>query len=171
MKTFLKLLLLTLMVLALVGCNTAKNEPQSNPEPSGTNEVNTQESATPSEPAEASPEETTIQEPESELESEPKTETNITPEMALQGIDAYCHFAYDWSIAEENPDIMYVQMGEETDTEYQVVFRSYTGAFVYYFVDKTTGTTRIVETAPNAEDETETETQVGTINLFDYLNN
>lgn len=61
--------------------------------------------------------------------------------------------------------MMYIEMGEETETEYQVVFRSYTGAFVYFYVDKTSGTTRMVEHVPtlNIKDET------GTINLFDYL--
>jgi Fic family protein len=29
---------------------------------------------------------------------------------------------------------MYVQMGEESDSAYQVVFRSYTGAFVNFYV-------------------------------------
>ena len=42
---------------------------------------------------------------------------------------------------------MYVQMGEETDSAYQVVFRSYTGAFVNFYVNKTSGTTRMEETA------------------------
>lgn len=60
---------------------------------------------------------------------------------------------------------MYVQMGEETDSAYQVVFRSYTGAFVYFYVDKTSGATRIVEKVPNLN----VEEDVGTINLFDYL--
>ena len=60
---------------------------------------------------------------------------------------------------------MYVQMGEETDSAYQVVFRSYTGAFVNFYVDKASGTTRMVESVPalNVEEET------GTINLLDYL--
>lgn len=89
----------------------------------------------------------------------------ITAEMAYEGVNNYCHTAYDWSVAEDNPDIMYVQMGEETETEYQVVFRSYTGAFVHFHVDKATGTTRMVETVPSLHVEEET----GTINLFDYL--
>lgn len=46
--------------------------------------------------------------------------------MALKGVSNYCHSAYDWSAAEDNPSIMYVEMGEETDSAYQVVFRSYT---------------------------------------------
>ena len=60
---------------------------------------------------------------------------------------------------------MYVQMGEETDSAYRVVFRSYTGAFVHFYVDKASGTTRMVEKVPSLN----IEEQSGTINLFDYL--
>ena len=72
----------------------------------------------------------------------------ITADMAYEGINNYCHSTYDWSVAKDNevnPDIMYLTMGEETDSTYEVVFRSYTGAFVHFFVDKTSGTTRMVE--------------------------
>jgi len=89
----------------------------------------------------------------------------ITKEMAFEGVNNYCHKEYDWSVAKDNPDIMYVQMGEETDSAYQVVFRSYTGAFVHFYVNKTSGTTRIVEKVPSLSVEEET----GTIELFDYL--
>ena len=75
--------------------------------------------------------------------------SKITAEMAYEGVNNYCH----------------IQMGEETETEYQVVFRSYTGAFVYFYVDKTSGTTKMVEKVPNLGVEEES----GTINLFDYL--
>ena len=85
--------------------------------------------------------------------------------MAYEGINKYCHSAYDWSVAKDNPDIMYLQMGEETDSSYQVVFRSYTGAFVHFYVNKTSGTTKIVEIALSLNVEQVT----GTINLFDYL--
>ena len=91
--------------------------------------------------------------------------TPITAEMAYEGVNNYCHSEYDWSMAEDNPSIMSVTMGEETETEYQVIFRSYTGSFVHFYVDKASGTTRMVEVVPmmNIEEET------GTINLFDYL--
>ena len=89
----------------------------------------------------------------------------ITAEMAYEGVNNYCHSVYDWSIAEENPSIMYVEMGEETDSVYQVVFRSYTGALVYFYVDKTSGTTRIVERVPNLG----VEEEVGKFELFDYV--
>ncbi len=91
--------------------------------------------------------------------------TSITAEMAYEGVNNYCHSEYDWSVAEDNPSIMYVAMGDETDTEYQVIFRSYTGSFVHFYVDKASGNTRMVEVVPmmNIEEE------AGTINLFDYL--
>ena len=93
------------------------------------------------------------------------SERNITKEMAFEGINNYCHSAYDWSIAEENPSMMYLKMGEETESEYQVIFRSYTGAFVYFYVEKTNGSTRMVEYVPTLD----VENEVGTIDLFDYI--
>ena len=91
----------------------------------------------------------------------------ITAEMAFEGVNNYCHSEYDWSAAEGNPDMMYVTMGEETEAEYQVIFRSYTGALVYFYVDKATGKTRMVEYVPALD----TENEVGTLNLSDYLKN
>lgn len=89
----------------------------------------------------------------------------VTPQMALEGVSNYCHAEYDWSAAEDNPSIMYVEMGEETDAEYEVVFRSYTGAFVLFYVDKTSGSTRMVEYVPALD----IREDAGTINLSDYL--
>ena len=89
----------------------------------------------------------------------------VTAEMALEGISNYCHEEYDWSIAEDNPDIMYIEMGEETDSTYQVVFRSYTGAFVYFYVDKASGQTRMEDYVPMLNIRSE----AGSIELFDYL--
>ena len=93
------------------------------------------------------------------------TKRKITAEMAYEGVSNYCHSMYDWSVAKDNPSIMYVQMGEETDSAYQVVFRSYTGAFVNFYVDKTSGTTRMEEYVPTLD----VRNDAGTIELFDYL--
>ena len=101
--------------------------------------------------------------PEAELSTVP--EKKITAETAYEGICNYCRITYDWSAAEDNPDIMYLEMGEETESEYQVIFRSYTGAFVYFYVDKSSGTTRITEYVPILD----LEEEVGAIELFDYL--
>ncbi len=89
----------------------------------------------------------------------------IAADMAYQGVNNYCHHKYDWSVAEDNPSMMYVKMGEETETEYQVIFRSYTGAFVYFYVDKSSGATRMVEYVPTLD----VTNEAGTIDLFDYL--
>ena len=105
----------------------------------------------------------------------------ITEEMAYEGVNSYCHSAYDWGVVEDNRQqsdslgereeseadspMMYVTMGEETDSTYQVVFRSYTGAIVYFYVNKSSGSTRMVESVPALDIEEE----AGTINLFDYL--
>lgn len=85
--------------------------------------------------------------------------------MAYEGVSNYCHSAYDWTVAEDNPDIMTLEMGEETDSAYQVVFRSYTGALVYFYVDKTSGSTKMVEYVPTLD----IHNDAGTINLFDYI--
>ena len=92
-------------------------------------------------------------------------ESSITAEIAYEGVNNYCHSMYDWSIAKENPSIMYVEMGEESDTAYHVVFRSYTGAFVNFYVDKTSGITRMEEYVPSLD----VKSDAGTINLLDYI--
>ena len=93
------------------------------------------------------------------------TKSEIMAEMAYEGISNYCHNTYDWSVAEENPSIMYVEMGEETDSAYQVIFRSYTGSFVNFYVDKASGTTRMEEYVPTLD----VRNEAGTIDLFDYI--
>jgi len=89
----------------------------------------------------------------------------ITAQMALEGVTNYCHSEYDWSVATDDPSIMYVKMEDETPSEYHVVFRSYTGAYVFFYVDKSSGNTRMVETVPALNVKQET----GTINLIDYI--
>ncbi len=85
--------------------------------------------------------------------------------MALEGVSNYCHKEFDWSVADENPSMMYVTLGEGTETEHKVVFRSYTGAFTYFYVDKSSGSTRLVEYVPGLE----ITNPAGTIELTDYL--
>ena len=89
----------------------------------------------------------------------------ITKVMAYNGVNNYCHQNFDWSIAKDNSDMMYVEMGEETDTEYEVMFRIYTGSFTYFYVNKSDGKTRIVEYVPALDIREES----GTISIFDYI--
>ncbi len=89
----------------------------------------------------------------------------LTAEMAFEAVNNYCHQAYDWSPAADNPSLMGVSMGEETDSTYQVVFRSYTGALVTFHISKASGTARMVESVPALNVESED----GILNVFDYL--
>ena len=93
------------------------------------------------------------------------SQDSISKEMAFEGVSNYCHSKYDWGVAKDNPEIMYVKMGEETESEYQVIFRSYTGSFVYFYVNKSSGITRLVDYVPTLDIEEE----AGTINLYDYI--
>ena len=36
------------------------------------------------------------------------SQNNISEQMAYDGVYNYCRSVYDWSIAEDNPDIMYL---------------------------------------------------------------
>lgn len=92
-------------------------------------------------------------------------QAGITAEMAYEAVNNYCHSEYDWSIATENPSMMSVTMGEETENEYKVIFRSYTGALVNFYVDKSNGMTRMVESVPTLD----VDSVVGTIDIMDYL--
>lgn len=92
-------------------------------------------------------------------------EPGITAEMAYEGVYQYCLAAYDWSAAEENPDLMGLEMGEETEEAYLVTFRSYTGAFVDFRVDKESGAATLTERVPALG----IEEDGGTIDLYDYL--
>ena len=94
-----------------------------------------------------------------------KQALDITADMAFDGVNNYCHREYDWSMAEENPSMVYVALEQETDTDYQLVFRSYTGALVHFYVDKATGTTRMVESVPTLG----VDSVLGTIDITDYL--
>ncbi len=89
--------------------------------------------------------------------------TEITKEMALEGTGNYCRLAYGWTGGDG--DGSYLSSGDETDSELIVVFRSYTGTVVTFFVEKADGSTRITEYVPILS----TETEAGTIDLFDYI--
>ena len=91
----------------------------------------------------------------------------ITAETAYEGVNNYCHSTYDWSSAQTDSVTMYVTMGEETDSVYQVLFRSYTGALVYFYVNKESGSTKIVEHVPALG----VTNEAGAIDLFDYIGN
>lgn len=157
-KSVIVFLLVFGMSAMLIGCGT-KNEKASGTSAPSNSENNESQNN------ESQKDETQKDDSQNNESQKDESQNKITAEMAYEGVNNYCHSEYDWSAAEENTDIMYVEKGEETETEYQVVFRSYTGAFVYFYVDKSSGSTRLVEYVPNLDIEEE----AGTINIYDYL--
>ncbi|MBO4831641.1 MAG: transglutaminase domain-containing protein [Oscillospiraceae bacterium] len=89
--------------------------------------------------------------------------TEITKDMALEGVGNYCRLAYGWTGGDD--DGSYLTSGDETDSEHTLIFRSYTGTVVTFFIEKAGGSTRITEYVPILG----TETEAGTIDLFDYI--
>ena len=63
--------------------------------------------------------------PSSETSGAEVPQTGITAEMAYEGVNNYCHSHYDWSVAEENPDVMYVRMGGTS------MWKATRGSFLY----------------------------------------
>ncbi len=137
MKKILFATALLAIALLMVGCDNTNEEIKNKPEPSGNSEV-------------------AIVEPSS-------SETQLTEEKAYEAIQNYCNETYGYTPESSS---MYIEIGDEIDNEYQMRFRSYTGAFVYFYIDKATGDARMVEKVPDLDVEEES----GTINVFDYLN-
>ncbi len=125
------------IALLMVGCSNTNEEIKNIPKPSDNSEVAIVEPST--------------------------VETQLTDETAYEAIQNYCNEKYGYTPASSS---MYLVKEDETDNEYQIKFRSYTGAFVYFYVEKETGVTRMVEKVPDLDIEEE----AGTINVFDYLN-
>ncbi len=128
--------------LLITGCNNTNKEVKNEPVSSGNTEVTLAENI--------------VNEPTS-------AESQLTEEMAYEAIYNYCSERYGYSLTSSS---MYLEVEDETDDEYKIKFRSYTGAYVYFYIDKTSGVARMVEVEPNLDVEEET----GTINVFDYLN-
>ena len=136
MKTIFYLMAIIALGLLMVGCNNTNEDVKNEPATSGNAEVTVAE--TPSESGE------------------------LTAEMAYEAIRNYCNETYGYTEASSS---MYLEIGDGTDDEYQVRFRSYTGAYVYFYIDKATGVARMVETVPDLN----VEEEAGTINVYDYL--
>ena len=71
------------------------------------------------------------------------------------------HIAFSFILA----ILLFCSCGSSTSN--LVVFRSYTGTFVNFYVDKASGSTRMEEYVPTLD----VRNEAGTINLFDYLKN
>ena len=90
----------------------------------------------------------------------------VTEETAYEGIKNYCRHEFGQDLGEEELDYR-LEMGEETESCFQVIFRSYTGAIVTFSVEKSDGTTWVNEYVPVLD----VENEAGAFNLYDFLGN
>ena len=94
---------------------------------------------------------------------------SISDEQAVMAIKEYCY--------SQNPDLkkiekdgeypVYWEVSSSNEDEIVVLFRSYTGAQIRYYIDRTTGNTQITEFMPGiSQDE---EPMEETLNVRDYI--
>ncbi|MBQ7061613.1 MAG: hypothetical protein IJM85_07505 [Clostridia bacterium] len=93
------------------------------------------------------PPETAAPEPTAEATEAPSAAPEVTADMAYEGVSTYCQLEYGWRPGQGEYGAE-LTVGEETDTEHQLAFRSYTGAIVRFFIDKASGLTRMKEYVP-----------------------
>ena len=92
------------------------------------------------------------------------SESAITGPMALKGVRNYCGSAYGLSTDDGQTADINLEIDDVTDSVYQLSYLSYTGAVVKFYVDRTTGLTRVTEYAPGLD----VENDAGTFSILDY---
>lgn len=98
-----------------------------------------------------------------------KNNDEILEDQAVEAIRNYCctiNPDLDSISAEEYP--VYWEIVSSDDSEIVVLFRSYTGAQVRYYIDRSTGMTTITEFVPGITDEEEPTGE--SINVREYMN-
>ncbi len=96
-------------------------------------------------------------------------EKRISEEQALAAIKKYCHTCNPdlESIADAGEYPVYWDVSSVTDSEIVVLFRSYTGAQIRYYIDSVSGETYITEFVPGITSEEERTGE--SINAWDYI--
>lgn len=94
----------------------------------------------------------------------------INNENALSAIKNYCYINYpDLKDMEESDDFTtYFEVEKDENEEIVVLFRSYTGAQVRYYIDVESGETYVTEFVPYITEKEEKTDE--TFNIRDYIN-
>lgn len=151
MKKKLIVAVALIMVLGMIGCNSKSKTNQEKIE--GTDD----------------PTSVTIESKDSENETVDIPDAVITDEQALTAIKNYCYI--------NNPDLeaiekageypVYWNITSSDEKQIVVLFRSYTGAEVRYYIDKNSGDTYVTEFVPGIL--TEEERTDESFNVKDYF--
>ena len=155
MKKKFAVMLACVMALGLVACGTKTEETSSlqvEAIPAAQESIQTNETTETTETAEAS-----------------ETTGKITEEQATQAIHDYCIESFpDLANMEGSDDYtLYWEASTNENGEIVVLYRSYTGALIRYYVNPETGDTYVTEQVPGIiDDEQRTEE---TLNVKDYI--
>ena len=100
-----------------------------------------------------------------------ETYDKITDEEALSSIKNYCYenFPNLKSMETSNEYTIYWQIASSDEKEVVILFRSYTGAIVRYYINKISGETYTTEFMPSISEHEERTDEV--FNINDYMNN
>ncbi len=169
MKKFINLTTIVVMLCMLAtmacGCSSKDNKDET------TNESTVAEATTTAaeEPSNTTIEATVEDTSAATTEGENTTLDVITDEMAVVAITNRCVL--------ENPDLtsmmadgdytFYWEVVSSTDSQVVVLYRSYTGAEIRYYIDRVTGDTTVTELVPGIIDEEQATDE--TFNARDYL--
>lgn len=112
--------------------------------------------------------ESRTQEADSAEESQAGVET-ITEDQAVNAIRKYCYAVNPQleGIVEDEQYTVYWDVIVSSKDEIVVLYRSYTGAQVRYYIDRATGDTYVTEFVPGITDEEERTEE--TLNVKDYI--
>ncbi|SEQ35557.1 hypothetical protein SAMN02910369_01638 [Lachnospiraceae bacterium NE2001] len=173
MKKILITILLITIALSLVGCGKEKivcNETSDNEATTETTttEENIEADSITEENTEADP--ITEENTEADIITEENTEADIiTEEEALTGIKNYCYSQNAELKDMESSDeyTIYWEITTNENSEIVVLYRSYTGAQIRYYIDPSSGKTYSTEFVPGITDEEEKTDE--TLNVRDYL--
>lgn len=177
MKRIKTLALVLGLAMMICGCGSNSGDTVSEPETTTTTTTTTTETTTDT-TADATTDATTdttadtttdTSESEELPETEEVTVEPISDEQALEAVRNYCCTTNPdlESIASEGYSI-YWEIISSDDSEIVVMFRSYTGAQVRYYIDRATGITNATEFVPGI---TEEEEPTGdSFNIRDYIN-
>lgn len=111
------------------------------------------------------PEPVNTEAPVSTSVPETKAPGKLTMKTACRGVSIYCQIECGYRPTATGSKNGTLIIGDETDGEFLFIYRSYTGSRTKFFVDKATGSTRVVEYVPVLD----TETEAGSFDLYDYL--
>ena len=171
-KTF-ALIIAAGLVLALAGCGSVRPAESGAPVSGAAVEPIPEPAAEPAagpvtEPAAESPA-GPVTEPAAASDAGQTEERVLSEEQAVSAVKAYCCSVNPdlAEIAEAGEYPVYWDISSADGQEIVVVFRSYTGALQYFYIDRASGDAYVTEYVPGiTEEETRTEE---TLNVWDYL--